>query len=41
MLPSWLTGQTPQRSAHEQLRHAVLGTALNAPLMDDQEEALY
>ena len=39
MLPSWLTGQTPQRSADEQLRHAVLGTALNAPLMDDQEEA--
>lgn len=41
MLPSWLTGQTPQRSADEQLRHAVLGTALHAPLMDDQEEALF
>ena len=41
MLPSWLTGQTPQPSADEQLRHAVLGSALNAPLMDDQEEALF
>ena len=41
MLPSWLTGQTPERPADAQVRHAVLGTALNAPLMDDQEEALF
>ncbi|MGC6483360.1 MAG: peptide-methionine (S)-S-oxide reductase MsrA [Synechococcus sp.] len=41
MLPSWLTGQTPQRPADDPNRHAVLGTVLKAPLMDDQEEALF
>ena len=41
MLPSWLTGQSPQSTASDPLRHEVLGTALNAPLMDDQEEALF
>ncbi|MEB3159426.1 MAG: peptide-methionine (S)-S-oxide reductase MsrA [Synechococcus sp.] len=41
MLPSWLTGQSPQASNGTPLRHAVLGSPLNAPLMDDQEEALF
>jgi peptide-methionine (S)-S-oxide reductase len=42
MLPSWLTGQTtPSQPSSDQGRHVVLGTALNAPLMDDQEEALF
>ena len=41
MLPSWLTGQSPETPAGEPLRHAVLGSALNAPLMSDQEEALF
>ncbi len=42
MLPSWLTGQTtPSQPSSNQGRHVVLGTALNAPLMDDQEEALF
>ena len=41
MLPSWLTGQTSAPSNSQELRHAVLGTSLNAPLMDDQEEALF
>lgn len=41
MLPSWLTGQSPQPASGDSNRHAVLGTALNAPLMDDQEEALF
>ena len=41
MLPSWLTGQSPETPAGEPLRHAVLGSALNAPLMSDQEEAMF
>ena len=39
MLPSWLTqlgAESPGESAH-----AVLGTPLRAPLMSDQEEALF
>jgi len=41
MLPSWLTGQSSSDATGGDNRHAVLGTALNAPLMDDQEEALF
>ena len=39
MLPSWLT----QRGADSNSSgaHAVLGTPLRAPLMSDQEEALF
>ena len=39
MLPSWLTqrgGESPS-----EVMHAVLGTPLRAPLMSDQEEALF
>ena len=40
MLPSWLSsgGSDEQQKAAV---HAVLGTALRAPLMDDQEEAVF
>jgi peptide-methionine (S)-S-oxide reductase len=40
MLPSWLSsgGSDEQQKA---AIHAVLGTALRAPLMDDQEEAVF
>jgi peptide-methionine (S)-S-oxide reductase len=41
MLPSWLTGQPVAVDAGAADRHAVLKTPLNAPLMDDQEEALF
>ena len=41
MLPSWLTGQSTSDATGLENRHAVLGTALNAPLMEDQEEALF
>ncbi|WP_115121716.1 peptide-methionine (S)-S-oxide reductase MsrA [Synechococcus sp. UW105] len=41
MLPSWLTGEAAQRPNAEPLRHAVLSTSLNAPLMDDQEEVVF
>ena len=40
MFPSWLTSKEPAAdSANE--RHAVLGTALRAPLLSDQEEAIF
>lgn len=40
MFPSWLTSKEPSTdSANE--RHAVLGTALRAPLLSDQEEAIF
>lgn len=40
MLPSWLSpgGSDEQQNAAV---HAVLGTPLRAPLMDDQEEAVF
>ena len=42
MLPSWLTGQSPlSQSNSDPERHVVLGTALNAPLMEDQEEVMF
>jgi len=41
MLPSWLTGQPAAADAGAADRHAVLKTPLHAPLMDDQEEALF
>lgn len=41
MLPSWLTGQPTAADAGTADRHAVLKTPLHAPLMDDQEEALF
>ena len=41
MLPSWLTGQSSSDATKGDDRHAVLGTALKGPLMDDQEEALF
>lgn len=41
MLPSWLTGQPAAADAGTTERHAVLKTPLHAPLMDDQEEALF
>ncbi len=41
MLPSWLTGQSSSDPNEDDNRHAVLGTPLNAPLMDDQEEVLF
>ena len=37
-----MTGQsTPSQPSDNQSRHVVLGTPLNAPLMDDQEEVLF
>ena len=39
MLPSWLTQRGAESSTEE--THAVLGTPLRAPLMSDQEEALF
>mgnify|MGYP005651969843 CR=1 FL=1 len=37
-----MTGQsTPSQPSDNQSRHLVLGTPLNAPLMDDQEEVLF
>ena len=39
MLPSWLTQRGAESSMDES--HAVLGTPLRAPLMSDQEEALF
>ena len=37
-----MTGQsTPSQPSDNQSRHFVLGTPLNAPLMDDQEEVLF
>ena len=37
-----MTGQsTPSQPFDNQSRHVVLGTPLNAPLMDDQEEVLF
>ena len=39
MLPSWLTQRGAESSRDES--HAVLGTPLRAPLMSDQEEALF
>ena len=41
MLPSWLTGQPVVADSSAADRHAVLKTPLHAPLMDDQEEALF
>lgn len=42
MLPSWLTGQsTSSPQSSDQGRHVVLGTSLNAPLMEDQQEVLF
>ena len=41
MLPSWLTGASANDAAAAPERHAVLGTPLHAPLMDDQEEAMF
>ena len=39
MLPSWLTQRGGESST--EAMHAVLGTPLRAPLMSDQEEALF
>ena len=39
MLPSWLTQRGAESSSDES--HAVLGTPLRAPLMSDQEEAIF
>jgi len=39
MLPSWLTQRGAESSMED--AHAVLGTPLRAPLMSDQEEALF
>ena len=39
MLPSWLTQRGAASSSDES--HAVLGTPLRAPLMSDQEEAIF
>ena len=39
MLPSWLTQRGAESSIED--AHAVLGTPLRAPLMSDQEEALF
>ena len=42
MLPSWLTRQSPlSQSNSDPGRHVVLGTSLNAPLMEDQEEVMF
>ena len=39
MLPSWLTQRGGESST--EAMHVVLGTPLRAPLMSDQEEALF
>ena len=39
MLPSWLSQRGP--TSADEAMHAVLGTPLRAPLMIDQEEALF
>ena len=39
MLPSWLTQRGAESSMED--AHAVLGTPLRAPLMSDQEEAIF
>ena len=41
MLPSWLSTPRGNSTDTSDERHAVLGTALRAPLMDDQDEALF
>ena len=42
MLPNWLTGsQQGQQNNNAEARHVVLGTPLQAPLMDDQEEIIF
>jgi len=41
MLPSWLSPSGGSPDVAEPERHAVLGTPLRAPLLSDQEEAIF